>query len=62
MAFLFSPLLPGSQQLQNQGTVKVWNGTQWVRKFVKVWNGTQWVVKPVKFYNGTLWVVTDPPP
>lgn len=65
MSWAFSPLLPGSAQLQSgaaafPGYVKVWMGSAWVYKPVKVWDGSQWVIEPAKWYNtGTSsWTTT----
>lgn len=65
MSWAFQPLLPGAAQQQaggvnNQGKVKVWDGSQWVIKPVKVWTGAAWVEKPAKYYNGITWVTTNP--
>ena len=69
MSWLFQPLLPTAAELlagapppppENEGLIKVWNGSSWVCKPVKVWNGTTWSVKPLKWYNTATssWVTT----
>lgn len=62
MSWAFQPLTPAAAALlQAAGTtgyIKVWDGTQWVKKPVKVWDGSQWVVKPLKFWNGATWQTT----
>ena len=35
--------------------IKYWTGTEWKTGTLKVWDGSNWVVKPVKFWTGTEW-------
>lgn len=40
------------------GSMKVWDGSSWVKKPARVWNGSAWVIKPVKRWTGSAWVPT----
>lgn len=40
------------------GRVKVWDGSQWVLKYIMIWNGADWVACPVRVWTGSAWELT----
>ena len=41
--------------------IKVWNGSQWTRKFPKTWDGTRWVEGEMRIWDGSKWVLDYEP-
>lgn len=60
MSWAFQPLLPAAADLESipPGYIKLWSGTEWVKKPVKYWTGTEWIQKPLKYWTGTEWKLT----